>query len=677
MKKIFYLLPLVLLILLIFNVTIVNAVSRSVSFVGEPVILNDYTDIEILNNEVVINEDTSEISNKMIFKNNSSTELVREGTIKLEDPSIGLKITDLHIVINGLEVESYTKDENENYKFYFTINANEGKEISITYKTSSSLQDAKIIKYSMDKIKGKHVDRLFFKVIMNKYDIALVEKIWPGAYEFENNEIYTEYIDFNVNNLTKDIIIQKETYNNLKYGENNDSLDEEQEYILQNYKEIIDGNINKSIDKYEKLDSFREILKYAYTLKNEKSYYERDYSYGEQFNNYSDGNPLVDQLMFRNKTEVKLSSDTGNGLTDSVKTYPFSSGNKIAINYHESEEGKDLYIIKDISNSYHSVEHYEPMALKKDEYTILRTIVNHGAPVLAGAYGGEKFIYVNSDIDGNKIDISEEEIVDFVNMVNVDLYVRKVLYDPSETYPDVLIGYYNDNSRSIAKGFLHLDAKIEAYNKNIELLKQGKGYEYLDEAGRAKRIDDVKGIINNMEKTIRVFDNDTIKNNCKVPVLAECIGKVEFLSADEIREKTIGREIASDGIHDIDIDSKYTSSEGQYVVNFNGGFGDKSLCFYPAALNTKEAKQLKADNQAKNEENKNKINEKINSVTLTKDTEEYVPKAEELKEIEKSKQDNNLISNINIILAAIISIIVLLLIFFIYNVAKVIKSKRG
>ena len=98
--------------------------------------------------------------------------------------------------------------------------------------------------------------------------------------------------------------------------------------------------------------------------KNEKSIYDRDYSsdYGEQYNYIPDGNPLVDQLMFRNKSEVKLGSDTGDGETDSVKTYPFSSGNKVAINYHESEEGKNLYIIKDTSNSYHSgvLNHFEP-----------------------------------------------------------------------------------------------------------------------------------------------------------------------------------------------------------------------------------------------------------------------------------------------------------------------------
>lgn len=677
MKKKYLLVMILVLFLILGFSSKVNAASRSFSFTGEPVILNDYSDIEILNNEVVINEDTSDISNKILFKNNSGNELIREGRIKLEDSSNGLKINDLKIVVNGIEIENYNKEEDGTYKFYFKINANEGKEIIVTYKTTNSLQDAKVIKYSLDSIKGKHVDRLFVKVIMNKYDIPLVEKIWPGAYEFENNEVYTEYIDFDVNNLTKDIIIKKDTYSNMKYGDYFETLTEDQKYILENYKEIIDGSINKDIDSYSKSDNFRSILEYAYTLKNEKSFYDGEFPYGEQFNSFIIGSPLVYQLMFRNKSEVKLNNDIGNGDATEVISYPYSSGNKIAINYHESEEGKNLYVIKDTSNSLHSVEQYEPELLKKDEYTILRTSVVDGAPPLHGAYGGEKFIYVNSDIDGNKIDISEEEIVDFVNMVNVDLYVRKVLYDPSTEYPDVLIGYYDENSRPIAKGFLNIEAKVKAYKKVIELVKQGIGYESFSEERKIEVIERYNSDIDAFDRIIRLFNNETVKNNCKVPVLAECVGKVEFLSADEIRKQTIGRTMG-DNYSTKEIESKYTSSEGQYVVDFYGGFGTYSLAFYPVALNTKEAKNLIETNKARNDEIKKNITDKINGTTIEKDSEEYMPEKEEIEEIEESKKTNNILQdeNVKIILAAIVAIMVLLMVFFIYNIRKVIKNRK-
>jgi hypothetical protein len=125
-------------------------------------------------------------------------------------------------------------------------------------------------------------------------------------------------------------------------------------------------------------------------------------------------------------------------------------------------------------------------------------------------------------------------------------------------------------------------------------------------------------------------------------------------------------------------ESSYNSSEGQYVVSFYHAFGNYSLAKIPVALETNEAKRLKSENSARNEETKNKIMSKINSTAIAEDREEYIPSNGEIEKIEDGKNQKSIFDNdIKIILAGIISIIVLLLIFFIYNVAKVIKSKRG
>ena len=668
MKKKYLLIVIVIMVFLIAFSVRANAATRSFSFIGEPVVLNDYTDVEIINNEVVINEDTSEISNKIVFKNNSDNELVKEGTIKLEDASTGLKITDLHIVVNGLEINQITKDDNGNYKFYFKINPNEGKEINVTYKTSNSLQDAKVIKYSMDKIKGKHVDRLFFKVIMNKYDIPLVEKIWPGAYEFENNEIYTEYIDFDINNIKKEIVIKKETYNNLKYGDGAEEMSPSNKWVLDNYKDIIDGKSLLFTDepRYEDIRSkiygpFEEIMYYAIALNNIDN--ERIYVYPF--------NPLNDIIVHKNIE--KTSFYTNKGMVE----VPYRCGVMVAINYYESEEDKELYVIKDISNSRHSVEVNKPKLIKKDEYTLLRTTVD--TELTNGKYGGEKFVYVNSDIDGNKIDITEEQIIDFVNMINVDLYIRKVLYDPSEEYPDTLVGYYNESSKEIARGFLDINRSIEEERDDIEKMKNGT-YDWYVKPSEERIKEDIKQIeerIDAFNKSVRQFSNDTVKNNCKVPVIAECVGKVDYKSADEIRKETNWHWYDSNGNMQEE-ESSYNSSEGQYVVSFYHAFGNYSLAKIPVALETNEAKRLKSENSARNEETKNKIMSKINSTAIAEDKEEYIPSNGEIEKIEDGKNQKSIFDNdIKIILAGIISIIVLLLIFFIYNVAKVIKSKRG
>lgn len=62
---------------------------------------------------------------------------------------------------------------------------------------------------------------------MPSEDVPLVKNIYPQCYEFENDTIIAEYYNFNVNALTQDVIIEKETYKDLLYGRENSFSDNE------------------------------------------------------------------------------------------------------------------------------------------------------------------------------------------------------------------------------------------------------------------------------------------------------------------------------------------------------------------------------------------------------------------------------------------------------------------
>ena len=78
------------------------------------------------------------------------------------------------------------------------------------------LKNAKVIKYSLDSFKDKKVKKFNFDVVIPEVDVPLVKKIYPECFEYDEEEydINVNYYDFTVNNLTKDFIIEKETYKN-------------------------------------------------------------------------------------------------------------------------------------------------------------------------------------------------------------------------------------------------------------------------------------------------------------------------------------------------------------------------------------------------------------------------------------------------------------------------------
>ncbi len=629
MKKIVISVMLLLTMLLICGNS--YASSGSTVFIGEPIILDDYTDIEISYNKIDINEDTSEIKNEHIFTNTSDKTITRKATIKLEDSYSKLTINSLKIIVNGLEISKVDKD-GDNYSFYFQILPNEGKKIDVSYKTDSNLQDAKIIKYTMDKLKGKEVKLFQLNIIMNKYDIPLVEKIWPGAYDFNNNTVSVEYFNFNVNNLTSKIIMQKETYKSAKYGENAEVYNERDLYIIENAKDLIDNgvvikgnggtrgqevysNSGKKLDYENRLDgNYNGIAKTIYyyiygiqLIKENKQYLDN----GNE-EKMSDLNWLIDYSSQCCLTNYILSNGDAEGIVtyiDGDRCYR-TPGKKVAINYYETEQNKTLYIYKNLDNSGHQVEARNDYVIRS-EWDILRT--NEDANVYKYDY---QPIFVNSDIDGNKIDITEKEILDFVNMINVDVYLRNVIYDKRNEDDYITAGYYNDKDKEILDFYTDRTITIKEYEKSLaEATNETERERYQEWLEREKA-----------HFKYRKFDNEDVVNYSKVVTIANCVAQ-------------LGQE------------------NGKYTIHTSGNCEN----IY-AATECEAAKNIKQKNAENNEAIKNEIVRKINSTIITPDTKEDEIKVSEVKnDIENKDEDSKYVPLYVMIILLVVFIIILII----------------
>ncbi len=659
----------ILFIIWLFCVSKVDATTGSTVFIGEPVILDSYDNIEITQITEEINEETSEIKSTQLFTNTSDMLLTKRASVKLEDDYYNFTINSLKISVNSLEISKITKEGN-NYIFYFQIQPNEAKKIEISYKTDNNLQNARIIKYTMDSIKGKNVKLFQISVKLSKYDIPLVEKIWPGAYNFENNSVNTEYFDFIVNNLTSSFIIQKETYHNIKYGDNSENLSEIDEYILEHAKDFIDGNLPEysSTEYYGwnyaakivtnwlygrefdyKTDAINDTLSslvdYCLILdaNNKNILYKTSESESTYavFTYYNDNFALASLICNYYTKDEKVFKNHGE--YDSHKK---AVGKMVAIDYHESEEGKDLYVNKDTTNSEHSVTVPRELFVltKRDEYSILRTVVANGAP-LTDYNPGIKRVYVNSDIDGNKLDISEEEIIQFINMMNVDLYIRIVLYDPSEQYPDVQAGYYTDDAQEIAIAYIETNDKINQEEKYMQEIIDEKYdfYKTMTQEEKQERIDSVKLRIEQIKKENRKFDNEVVANYSKVPTIAHCVGKCEL-------------------------------EDGKYVVRFNNAGDESGLRYIYGASECDVAKKMLNENKTNIEKMKDEIKSKIKKTEISTDLEEY--KKVQISNVVNKNENikNSDVITINPIILGFISLVIVIAILFLIIVIGVRKK---
>ena len=253
MKEIRKVITGILISLIIILINCTNSIAAgSITYLYLDSIKIEDSKIEILSNEVLIDTTTSKIENTIYLKNTSDKEINFNLDIPLENEELGISIKDLAIKLNDVQVE-YVKGEKGNYLVKTKISANSGKKINIEYYTENDLQKAKLIKCNFDNFKGKKVGKLKVDIKIDDKNIPLVEKIYPGHYTFKDNTVSVEYYNYEVNTLTKDVILKKETFNNLLYGRENELYDEEIDIINTWYSS---GDININKEKFE--DNYRK-----------------------------------------------------------------------------------------------------------------------------------------------------------------------------------------------------------------------------------------------------------------------------------------------------------------------------------------------------------------------------------------------------------------------------------
>ena len=218
-KRTFICIFLIIMLFVLFQnkVKAVGETNDSTYFYGEILKLKNYNGTEILLNGVDIDVGESSVENTTIIKNSTSENISTIASIKLEDEKMGIGIKNLDISING-KSQTDIKIISGNYVFNVEIPAGEAKKIVVKYQTNSNLENAKVIKYSLQGSRWKNINAFKINVKLPEEDIPLVKNIYPQCYKFEDSTITAEYYNFNVNVLTQDVIIEKETYKDLLYG---------------------------------------------------------------------------------------------------------------------------------------------------------------------------------------------------------------------------------------------------------------------------------------------------------------------------------------------------------------------------------------------------------------------------------------------------------------------------
>ena len=576
----------ILITFLILNSTISIGAS-SITYLYLDAIKIDNSNIEILSNELSIDTTKSKIKNTIKLKNTSNKEIETNLAIPLENKELNISIKNLVIKLNGVKVE-YVKSDDGVYTVKTRISANSGKKINIEYYTENDLQKAKIIKCNFDNLKGKKVGKLKVDIKIDDKNIPLVEKIYPGHYTFKDNTISVEYYNYEVNTITKNIIVKKETFNNLLYGRESNLDNEERDIIKAWYTK---GDIKEKDDYYED-----PIVQNIIDYKKIKNGLETVYGSSE---------PLLYEM-------------------DEINPYPNDDeeqelkGKNICIDFVETEDGKDLYVDKvvDVKNAETDEMQIINDLVKTPERTILQT--NAGEGIKRGA----KIIFVGQGIDGENLNATEQEKISYINQINADMYIRIEIYDGTIKYKteedgyksrigNGMVGYYDNNNSEIAKAFalceydkltdeeLYSNSYYEPYYSNYE--------------------DYVKNYYNDYYKDCVIkLENKDITNKCEVPTVIQFIG-------NRVKEK------------------------GKYVVEYfeNAGFYDsfdRGLITTNAALQTSQAKKMLAANKQKNANIKAEVESKINNLSIV-DDEQKIQKnikdeLEELKEQEELKEAN-------------------------------------
>lgn len=483
-KKI--LIAFILSIFLFVNSTI-SIGSSAITYLYLEAIKIEDSNIEILSDELLIDTTTSKVENTINLKNTSDKEIEMNLVFPLENEQLGISIKDLVIKLNDVQVE-YTKGDEGKYIVKTRISANSGKRINIEYYTENDLQKARLIKCNFDNLTGKKVGKLKVDIKIDDKSIPLVEKIYPGHYTFKDNTISVEYYNYEVNTITKEIIVKKETFNNLLYGREIDLDDEERKIISTWYTT---GDVNVKDDYRSENSIVKNIIDYK-KIKN-----------GSEITT-EPSEPLLYGLSEENPYSI-LKRDL--------------KGKNICIDFVESEGDKELYVDKYVEGEEEQVV---TELVKEPERKILQT------ELTGNAYQGKrgaKIIFVNQGIEGECLNATEQEKVSYINQINADMYIRIAIYDGtakksgfSSIIDEYLgrVGYYDNNNLEIAKTFAFDASIIKEENWNGEYDK----YETYDDYVKNYRNDYCKNVLIKL-------NNEDIANKCEVPTVMQFIGNRE------------------------------------------------------------------------------------------------------------------------------------------------------
>ena len=642
-KRTFICIFLIIMLLVLFQnkVKAVGETNDSTYFYGEILKLKNYNGTEILLNEVDIDVGESSVENTTIIKNSTSENISTIASIKLEDEKMGIGIKNLDISINGKK-QTDIKIISGNYVFNVEIPAGEAKKIVVKYQTNSNLENAKVIKYSLQGSRWKNINAFKINVKLPEEDIPLVKNIYPQCYKFEDSTITAEYYNFNVNVLTQDVIIEKETYKDLLYGREN-SFSDNEIAIIKNAKDWINSGIYVDYNKYLTENSnyikdknikiveteavFKDLLKINENIST-KNVIESimEYALNRQLVTNGENNIYTSSIYnFSNENEWEYPLTKDYIIENSSNEVYSLKDKKICIDYVESEGDKILYIKKNVSGGLE--ENTQMETAETSEWNILRT--KNSSNWSGRPETGEKIIHVGVGITGEKLNATEEEKIEYVNMINPDLYIRKVIYDDNakttytyittdnsgkqiqkteEGYIPIMVGYYNEKQKEVAKQYITF--KDEHTPENY----------YNDQY---------------YSVTTRLFSNETIKEKCLVPTIAQSVG---FINQED----------------------------GKYIVEFFKFGKSNGLGAIKEAIADNTAQNLVKINQIKNEEIKTNAENEINYAIIKNDT------GEENSENSQDEKKGFELTTQNIIVLAIIgaSIIICLIIIIGISIMK-------
>lgn len=642
-KRTFICIFLIIMLLVLFQnkVKAVGETNDSTYFYGEILKLKNYNGTEILLNEVDIDVGESSVENTTIIKNSTSENISTIASIKLEDEKMGIGIKNLDISINGKK-QTDIKIISGNYVFNVEIPAGEAKKIVVKYQTNSNLENAKVIKYSLQGSRWKNINAFKINVKLPEEDIPLVKNIYPQCYKFEDSTITAEYYNFNVNVLTQDVIIEKETYKDLLYGREN-SFSDNEIAIIKNAKDWINSGIYVDYNKYLTENSnyikdknikiveteavFKDLLKINENIST-KNVIESimEYALNRQLVTNGENNIYTSSIYnFSNENEWEYPLTKDYIIENSSNEVYSLKDKKICIDYVESEGDKILYVKKNVSGGLE--ENMQMETVKTSEWNILRT--KNSSNWSGRPETGEKIIHVGVGITGEKLNATEEEKIEYVNMINPDLYIRKVIYDDNakttytyittdnsgkqiqkteEGYIPIMVGYYNEKQKEVAKQYITF--KDEHTPENY----------YNDQY---------------YSVTTRLFSNETIKEKCLVPTIAQSVG---FINQED----------------------------GKYIVEFFKFGKSNGLGAIKEAIADNTAQNLVKINQIKNEEIKTNAENEINYAIIKNDT------GEENSENSQDEKKGFELTTQNIIVLAIIgaSIIICLIIIIGISIMK-------